>query len=186
MRAAHRSSLPLLLSLGLLLTGCGDAGDPAALSPDGALDAHAAPSSAVHTYTAHLTGAAEVPVVETRARGEAVFRLSSDGTELSYRLIVANIEDVLMSHIHLAPAGANGPVVVWLYPEGGGGPALIEGRFSGVLAEGTITADDLIGSLGGEPLSALIAELDAGNAYVNVHTSANPPGEVRGQIMSGM
>ena len=115
-----------------------------------------------------------------------MFRQSSDGTELSYRLIVANIEDVLMSHIHLAPAGANGPVVVWLYPEGGGGPALIEGRFSGVLAAGTITADDLVGSLGGEPLSALVAELDAGNAYVNVHTSANPPGEVRGQIMSGM
>jgi hypothetical protein len=135
------------------------------------------------TFTANLTGAAEVadPPVETSAKGQAVFRLSQDGTELSYRLIVANIENVTMSHIHLAPAGANGPVVAWLYPDGP--PAqLIPGRSSGVLAVGTITADDLVGPLATMSLDDLVDELRAGNAYVNVHTAAYPAGEVRGQI----
>jgi hypothetical protein len=135
------------------------------------------------TFTAHLTGGAEVadPPVETRATGQAVFRLSQDGTELSYRLIVANIENVTQAHIHLAPAGANGPVVAWLYP--GGPPAqLIPGRSSGVLAEGTITDANLFGPLAGKTLADLVDHLRAGNAYVNVHTTVYPAGEVRGQI----
>ncbi|MFP4628517.1 MAG: CHRD domain-containing protein [Halobacteriales archaeon] len=133
-------------------------------------------------FTAHLAGRNEVPPVATNARGQATFRLDRDGAELSYRLIVANIEDVLMAHIHLGGTDENGPVVAWLYPEGGPPPSLIEGRFSGVLATGTVTADALVGSLDGEPLGALVDEIRAGNAYVNVHTSANPAGEVRGQI----
>jgi hypothetical protein len=50
------------------------------------------------------------------------------------------------------------------------------------LAEGTITEDDLVGGLAGESLEVLIEEIKAGNTYVNVHTSQNPGGEVRGQI----
>lgn len=133
-------------------------------------------------FVAPLSGAEEVDPVDTRARGLAKFQLSADGEELHYRLIAANIEEVLMAHIHLAPAGENGGVVVWLYPEGGPAPQLIEGRFNGVLATGVITADDLVGSLAGATLDHLLAEMSAGGAYVNVHTSANPGGEIRGQI----
>jgi hypothetical protein len=140
-------------------------------------------SAAPATFVAHLTGAAEVadPPVETSATGQAVFRLSRDGTELTYRLIVANIQNVTMAHIHLAPADANGPVVVWLYPDGP--PAqLLPGRSSGVLAVGTISADDLVGPLMGASLEELIDALRAGDAYVNVHTTQYPAGEIRGQI----
>ena len=132
-------------------------------------------------FRTHMSGREEVPPVETRAQGQAIFQLSRDGESLRYKLIVANIENVTMTHIHLAPAGANGPVVAWLYPSAP--PAqLIPGRFSGVLAEGVITAGNLVGPLAGEPLSALIDEIVAGNTYVNVHTSQFPAGEVRGQI----
>jgi hypothetical protein len=132
-------------------------------------------------FRTHLSGAEEVPPVHTRAQGQAIFQLSKDGTELSYKLIVANIENVIQAHIHLAPAGQNGPVVAWLYPDSP--PAqLIPGRFSGVLATGTITADDLVGPLAGMSLDALIEQMQAGNTYVNVHTSQFPAGEVRGQI----
>jgi hypothetical protein len=132
-------------------------------------------------YRANLSGGEEVPPADTRAQGQATFQLSKDGTELHYRLIVANIENVTQAHIHLAPAGVNGPVVAWLYPAAP--PAqLIPGRSQGVLAEGTITADNLVGLLAGQDLSALLSEIQAGNTYVNVHTSLFPPGEVRGQI----
>jgi hypothetical protein len=133
------------------------------------------------TFVTHLTGSQEVPARDTLAQGQAVFRLSKDGTELHYKLLVANIENVLQSHIHLAQSGSNGGIVVWLYPSAP--PAsLISGRSEGVLMEGTITSANLVGALAGQPLSALITAFDAGTAYVNVHTSQFAPGEIRGQI----
>jgi len=171
-------SRPLLMIVvgSLLLAGCSG---PQAVLSEFEVDTLSA-ASANH-FVATLSGAEEVPPADTRARGVATFRLSSDGTELAYRLIVANIENVTMAHIHLAPAGANGPVVVWLYPAGPP-PQLIPGRSQGVLAEGTITDASLVGVLAGASLADLVAEFVAGNAYVNVHTSQFPPGEVRGQI----
>jgi hypothetical protein len=132
----------------------------------------------------------------SNAVGNAIFHLSADGTELSYKLIVANIENAFMAHIHRAPAGANGGIVVWLYPSTAPVPVPLPvpvPRLQGVIAEGTITAANLVGSLAGQPLSALIAVLRDGNGYVNVHTNDNiaptntgpgdfPGGEVRGQV----
>lgn len=106
-----------------------------------------------------------------------MFTLSPDGTMIIYRITVNNITDVFASHIHLAPAGVNGGVVVPLFT--GAKP----GVFSGVLAEGAITAANLGGPLLGMPLRSLLAEMEAGNTYVNVHTTAHPGGEIRGQIM---
>ena len=134
-------------------------------------------------------------VVNTsKARGNAVFQLSADGTALSYKLIVANIENVFQAHIHRGPVGENGGIVVWLYPSTApvAGP-LGQGRINGVIAEGTITAANLVNSLQGQPLSALIDLLTTGNAYVNVHTNDGvgaintgpgdyPGGEMRGQV----
>ena len=150
----------------------------AALFITGALPALSAGPT---NYRTHLTGDEEVDPVDTQAQGQAIFKLSADGTELHYKLIVANIENVTQAHIHIAPAGTNGGIVAWLYPAA---PplVLIPGRSQGVLATGAITADDLVGSLAGQDLEALIAAFNSGDAYVNVHTSAFPGGEVRGQI----
>lgn len=129
----------------------------------------------------HATGDDEVPANTSLAQAQANFKLSGDGLGLSYKLNVANIENVTMAHIHLAPAGSNGPIVAWLYPSAP--PAqLLPGRSSGTLGEGTLTAANLVGPLAGQPLSALVSALVAGNAYVNVHTSQFPGGEVRGNI----
>ncbi len=132
-------------------------------------------------FVAHLAGNNEVPPVDTKAQGQVIFSLSNDGNSLNYRLIVANIYDVQMSHIHLAPAGTNGPIVVWLYPSAP--PAIpIPGRTDGVLAEGTITAANLVGPLAGMTIADLVSQMKAGKTYVNVHTTAHPGGEIRGQI----
>jgi hypothetical protein len=136
----------------------------------------------VKNFRAHLTGDQEVPLPNSSlAQGQANFQLSKDGTELSYKLIVANLEDLHMAHIHLAPAGSNGGVVVWLYPSAP--PAImLPGTTNGILAEGVIRAGNLRGALANKPLSALIDAMSAGNTYVNVHTMLFPGGEIRGQI----
>jgi hypothetical protein len=134
-----------------------------------------------------LSGDEEVPARATEARGTAV--LHFDGDELSYKLIVANIENVIAAHIHIAAAGVNGGVGVFLY----GTVAPGGGRVQGVIAEGTLTAANFIGPLAGLPMDDLRDRVLAGNAYVNVHTNDGvaptntgpgdfPGGEVRGQI----
>ncbi len=136
---------------------------------------------APHNHRTHLSGAEEVPVRDTSAQGQAIFQVNPEGTAISYRLVVANIENVTQAHIHLAPAGMNGGIVAWLYPAAP--PSLlIPGRSQGTLGEGEITAASLVGSLIGKPLTDLIAAMQNGGAYVNVHTSQFPPGEIRGQI----
>ena len=142
------------------------------------------------TYTAHLRGRAERPVPrETRAVGNAIFHLSDDGTELSYRLIVSNIDNVVAAHIHIGGPDTFGPVVAFLYgtvPPGGGPER-------GVLSTASIAAANLIGPLAGHPLSDLVAAIELGEAYVNVHTNDGvapidtgpgdfPGGEIRGQM----
>jgi hypothetical protein len=127
-------------------------------------------------YTAHLQGKHEVPAVDTNAQGQATFKVARDGSSISYRLIAANIEDVVQAHIHIGSPGTNGPVVAFLFGPTGGVDS------SGLLAQGTITAADLIGPLDGQTLADLIEAFDDGEAYVNVHTVENPAGEVRGPI----
>jgi CHRD domain len=134
-------------------------------------------------YSVHLNGDTEVPANASRAAGQAVFQLSPDGTSLEYRLIVANLDNPVAAHIHVGPPGVNGPVVAFLFgpaPSGGG-------TANGVLAEGTITAANLVGPLAGQPFSALIEALNSGNAYVNVHTNDDvaPPGTGPGDLPGG-
>jgi hypothetical protein len=145
------------------------------------------------TYTAALNGANTLPdPIKTTAEGELQLVVSADGKSIRYALTVKDILNPAAGDLHLGPAGANGPLVVKLFPVGGAAPK--KGPFSGVLAQGTIDAGDLIGSLKGEKLDALLEELAAGNAYVNVHTTdgVEPPntgpgdyplGEIRGQIV---
>ena len=139
-------------------------------------------------FRANLSGGDEVPTRDTKARGHAHFSLSDDGLTLSFRLNVSNIENVSAAHIHIGPEGENGPVALLLYEATSGG-----GRASGVIAKGTATAADLVGPLAGLTLADLVSAIEAGNAYVNVHTNDGvdpvdqgpgdfPGGEIRGQI----
>ena len=151
-------------------------------------------AGANRNYSVHASGDLEVPIRDTNAQGQAIFHLSKDGESLDYKLIASNIENVFQAHIHMAPAGTNGGIVVWLYPSTAPAPGpLGSGRHDGVLAEGTITAANLVGALVGQDLDALLAALDSGNAYVNVHTNDGvaptntgpgdfPGGEIRGNF----
>jgi hypothetical protein len=145
-----------------------------------------------------LTGDEEVPPRETDARGSLKLKLSKDGQSIDYVLDVRDISNVTQAHIHTAAFGANGPIVVWLFPSaranaaalpGGGGP------IRRLVYEGTFTAADFRSIQGAPPMSmsAFLALVEAGNTYGNVHTedgnAANntgpgdfPGGELRGQL----
>ena len=120
------------------------------------------------------------PIV-TLGEGQAIFHVDKDGDAITFMLIVANIQNVTMAHIHLDDGSPVGPIVVWLYPRT---PPLkeIPGRFDGILMSGTITASNLVGELEGKSLSTLLEKIENGNAYVVVHTTQHPPGEIRGWI----
>jgi CHRD domain len=145
-------------------------------------------------WSAHLNGSQEVPARDTNAQGQAIFHLSPDGSALDYELIGSNIENAFMAHIHMEQPGVNGPIVVWLYPSTSPVPGpLGSGRHDGILAQGTIMADNLVGPLAGHPLADLVNALDSGNAYVNVHTNDGvdgtntgpgdfPGGEIRADV----
>lgn len=129
------------------------------------------------SWVAHCQARNEVHEVQSRGQCQAHFKLNSDGDGLEYKVLASNLEFVTQSHIHMAPAGQNGPVVAFLFG------FVAEGvNPNGLLAQGIITDADLIGPLAGMTIYDLLDAMDAGNTYVNVHTQAYPPGEVRGQI----
>ncbi|MFN2167581.1 MAG: CHRD domain-containing protein [Anaerolineae bacterium] len=118
------------------------------------------------------------------AHGNAVFQFADDGSQMKYKLVVNGLDNTIMAHIHVASApGANGPVVLWLYPDAPPfQPTLISGIFNGLLGSRTVTSADLVGPLAGMSLEDLVTAIDEGRAYVNVHTTAFPAGEIRGTI----
>ena len=166
-------------------------------------------------HSVHLSGGEEVfsgspSPADSHAQGQAIFQIAPDEQSFTYRLMVANIENVVQAHIHCGPIGVNGPIVVWLYPDPSASSALQgpTGRHDGVLVEGTVnntvdppatnhvtpTANPLCPG-GVASFADVLARIREGNAYVNVHTSDGVPpnnqgpgdfpgGEVRGQFKS--
>lgn len=118
-----------------------------------------------------------MPPVKTNARGEAFFKLSDCGRKIFFKIILEDIRNVIVAHIHLGREGVNGPVVVTLFGPFRSARSFEEAEFTGV-----ITRDDLEGPLAGRSLASLLKEMRRGNTYVNVHTEQNPDGEIRGQI----
>ncbi len=122
-------------------------------------------------FDATLSPANEVPARDSNASGIA--RMTFDGTTVTFTVIVSNLNNVTMGHIHSGAAGTNGPVRVFLY-----GPLPATSVAQGVLAEGSFTAANVTGI----DFNALIEEMRAGTAYVNFHTTLYPGGEIRGQV----
>lgn len=115
-------------------------------------------------FFANLTGAQEVPAVNTPALGTAWAILSADRTRLTYQITFARLQgNYTVSHIHQGAAGANG----------------------GVIHGFTVstTANNTLRNTWTGITSAQADALLAGNMYFNVHSSIAPGGEIRGQIL---
>jgi CHRD domain len=147
---------------------------------------------------ARLTGYQEVPAVSTPASGRFVADVARDGESFDYELTYRGLQGVItQAHIHFAQKSVNGPIVIWLCrtatnpgpaapiqaPECHVNTAGQAGEFS---VSGRITAAHVLASPATQQLPAgalgeALAAMRAGAAYVNVHTTVSPGGEIRGQ-----
>ncbi len=133
-------------------------------------------------FDARLTGASEVPPVQTNASGFADLDVEmEDGQQrvVDYHIYVNDIERITQAHIHQGNSSENGPIIMPLF----NASATPTGPVTGQLAEGHITAANFEGPLQGKQLDDLIALMQNGTTYVNVHTEQNPQGEIRGTVL---
>jgi hypothetical protein len=151
----------------------------------------ALPASANGPLRASLSGYQEVPAVSTVAMGEFEARVANDEQSVDWVLAYDGLQaDVQQAHIHFAQKSVNGSIVVWLCGTaalpGPAGTATCPGR-SGTV-RGTFTSAQVINAattsqqLTAGELAEVIAAMRAGVAYANIHTTASPGGEIRGQI----
>ena len=121
-------------------------------------------NAAVTAYKANLGGAAEVPPVNSAAKGAATVNVDTATKQASWRVEYTGLSGpATAAHIHCGAApGANSGVAV-------------------ALGTGPTAASPIQGS--GAMTDAQLADLQAGKCYVNVHTDANKGGELRGQLV---
>lgn len=127
-------------------------------------------------YVSLATGTQEVPATNTTAFAISAYNLIHEGTKILFNINTFDLANLTAIHLHLGPVGTNGPLLAALIPQrqpGGGNPGI-----ESIL--GSLTSAELVGPLAGEPLDTLVAEMEAGNVYVNFHTNDGRPGENTG------
>jgi CHRD domain-containing protein len=127
---------------------------------------------AAETFTASLDCGNSVPPIDCDGTGSATVMISDDGQSVSWDVTYSGLSGPPgASHIHIGAADATGPVMI---------------PFDNVTPTGTKGTFNASAYTGGEGLPAdwagVLAAIRGGNTYVNVHTEANPPGEIRGQL----
>lgn len=115
-------------------------------------------------FTSVLNGAQEVPPTATNAKGTGWVSFGVDVTEAHsayYRITIAGLSSQYQAaHFHRAPMGANGPVV-----------------------QAIMFMDSTVSGQWGNVSDMDLAALAKGNIYINVHSTGNPAGEIRGQVL---
>lgn len=121
-------------------------------------------------YGGPLSGAQEVPAVVTTASGQGTAVVSADGSTITYLVTYSGLSGTLnAAHIHTGAVGANGGVILPLTA----GPSPMSG---------TLTSANFAASGSVTTFAQAVAAIRAGTTYFNLHTTANPGGELRGQI----
>lgn len=136
-----------------------------------------------------LTGYQETPLALSTT-GNGTFRATVDASaeQITYSLSYADLEgSVTQAHIHFGSVGQTGGVSVFLCTNLGNGPAGTQAcPAAPATITGTITPANVIGPAGqgitAGQFAELVAAVNAGSTYVNVHSSLYPVGEIRAQL----
>jgi len=116
------------------------------------------------TFNVALSGANQVPPVETKGRGNAVVTYDTATKQLTWTVTFSDLTgDATVAHFH-GPAG----------PKENAKVAVLIAKAPKSPAKGSATLTD-----------EQAADLLAGRWYINVHTEKNRPGEIRGQVVKG-
>lgn len=137
-------------------------------------------------FTATLDEGQAVPPTASSATGTATLTLNAAQDTLTYSITLVGVDldgnqtaspddDVVAMHFHNAPPGVNGAVVFGLISPNHDTDDLVIDPVAGTLTGAWEDTDT-------NPLSAQLADLKAGNLYLNVHTEAFSAGEIRGQV----
>jgi CHRD domain len=138
---------------------------------------------------AKLTGYEEVPAINTAGKGKIKLRVrngTSAGT-IEFKLTYSNLTSpATAAHIHFGQESVNGGIAVHFCGTGGK-PACPAGNTSTkVTVEGTAAAADVVAitaqGLAAGDMASLQRAIKAGVAYVNVHSTPFPGGEIRAQL----
>ena len=136
-----------------------------------------------------LKGFHEVPAVSTAATGRFKALIDKVSNTIRYEMTYQGLEgDVRQAHVHLGQRGVNGGITVWLCQTSTNLSPIATTPVcpqSGTVT-GVLSAADVIGPAGqgiaAMEFAELLAAIRAGVAYVNVHSSKFPGGEIRGQL----
>jgi hypothetical protein len=142
-------------------------------------------NSQTERFSARLSGAEEVPPINTAGTGN--FEMTIQPGTITFSLTFSNLTSPLgVAHLHFAPSKVNGGVMIFLC--GGGGqpdcPATTEGTITGTITAANVTGPAAQGIEPGDLDSALEAVRN-GLSYANLHTANFGGGEIRGQVRRG-
>ena len=141
-----------------------------------------------------LVGYQETPVtINTAATGELKIRIHSDGSAIDYEETYRDLSSrVLQSHIHFGRPATTGGIVLFLCTNLGNAPAGVTVQAcpetNPATITGTLTAADVVAiaaqgiDSGAAGFAEVIKAIREGAAYVNVHTSNHPSGEIRARL----
>jgi CHRD domain len=138
-----------------------------------------------------LTGYDESPSVSTTAKGEFSASIEHNGQVILYSETFSGLQaPITQSHIHIAQPGVNGSIVIFLCqtaanpdPTGLAPQCPQQGTVTGTITAANVIAGSMAPQqLKAGDLDAVITAIRAGMAYANVHTTASPGGEIRGNI----
>ena len=142
------------------------------------------------TVKAKLSGYNEIPAVSSTGGGEFRAKIDTDSNTIEYTMTYNDLEgSALQSHIHVGQTHVSGGISAFLCTNLSNAPANVPAcPITAGTVTGTIQASDVIGpnaqGIAPGEFAELIAAIQAGAAYANVHTSKVPSGEIRGQIKS--
>lgn len=138
-----------------------------------AILATVSPVKADFIATATLTPGAD-GVTNSNGIGSITLDYNSSADLFTYTLSWSNLTgNATASHIHFGAVGVNGPIIVPFFTTPMPGTDTISG---------TLTNANVTGADGITTIAEVATAIEDGNAYVNVHTAANPGGELRGQL----
>lgn len=128
------------------------------------------------TYAADLRGGNEAPPTGSAAFGGAFVTLDLVNNNIAWEVNSSGIGNATLSHIHRGAAGVAGPVIINFATSA---PQIAGGRTSG---NASIASQQTAALLPAD-LTNLATAAGAAGYYVNLHSSVNPGGEIRGQLV---